>query len=165
MADMEEMIRQIRAASKAGLYYLGLLGALTLPDICAGLASDDGKTTASRYKAWLRENVPDQAAGADLIYGLRCSLLHQGRAFPHGGHYPMAFTIGDSGLHNLSTEVEGDRVGWTHLDLFVDEVTEGAERWLRQFGNTATVRRNVERFARLRPEGLPPHVLGVPVIA
>lgn len=165
---MDEMIRQIRAASDAGLFYLALFGALMLPDICGALASSDGKATGTKYKAWLRAYVPEQANDADEIYGLRCSLLHQGRMLPHGGHFPVVSVVplpGRGRLHNLSTEVAGDRVGWLSIPMFVDEVTRGVESWFRQFGATETVRRNMEKFARIRPEGLPPHFVGAPVIA
>jgi hypothetical protein len=165
---MDEMIRQIRAASAAGLYYLALFGALTLPDICGALASSDGKATGTKYKAWLRDNVPGDASDADLIYGLRCSLLHQGRALPHGSAFPIACMLPSPGVpqfHRLSTETNGDRVGWLSIPAFVDEMTQAAESWFATFGNTETVIRNFEKFARIRPEGLPPHVLGTPVIA
>jgi hypothetical protein len=99
---MDEIIRQIRAASEAGLYFMALFGALVLPDMCAALASDNGSTSGPKYRAWLKTYVPEEAADADLIWGVRCSLLHQGRAMPHGGAFPMAFTIlkhGEAGLH------------------------------------------------------------------
>jgi hypothetical protein len=166
IATMEELVRQIRVAAEAGLYYLALFGVLALPDICGALASDNGRASGARYKAWLRENVPEQAAEADLIYGLRCSLLHQGNALPHGGHFPIAFTLpGDGQLHNLSTVVGDDRVGWTSIPLFIEEVTRGAENWLSSYKDTERVKRNMEKFARLRPEGLPPHFSGSPVVA
>lgn len=122
MRFMEELIAQIRLASAAGLYYLALLGALTLPDICGALSANDGKASASKYKDWLRQNVPEQADQAGEIYGLRCSLLHQGRAMPQGGHFPIAFTHpSGSQLHNLSTETaEGDRVGWLSIPVFIE---------------------------------------------
>lgn len=166
--SVQEIIRQVRAASAAGLYYLALFGALTLPDICGALASKDGKASRSKYTAWLRDNVPEQAGDADIIYGLRCSLLHQGRALPHGGTFPIACMFPSPGvgqLHNLSTDVNGDRVGWLSIPMFVDEVTRGTEEWFWKFGTTETVTRNMEKFARIRPEGLPPHVVGSPVIA
>jgi hypothetical protein len=161
---MDELIREIRAALTAGLYLLALYGALTLPDICGALESDNGTATGPKYKAWLRANVPGQASDADVIYGLRCSLLHQGRAYPHGGLYPMAFTYGGVALHNLSTVVNGQRVGWCDTAIFVTEVTAGAETWLRTVEKTNRFAQNMGKFARLRPEGLPPHV-GSPVIA
>jgi len=166
---MDEIVRQIRAASVAGLYYLAFFGALTLPDICGALASNDGKATGTKYKAWLRAYVPEQANNADEIYGLRCSLLHQGRMLPHGGQFPIASVVplpGQPQLHNLSTsnEADGDRVGWLSIPMFVDEVTRGAETWYSQYGTTETVKRNTEKFVRVRPEGLAPYI-NAPVIA
>jgi hypothetical protein len=165
---MDEMIRQIRAASDVGLFYLALFGALTLPDICGAMASGDGKATKSKYISWLRDNVPQQAPNAALVYGLRCSLLHQGRNLPHGGTYPIVSVVpapGRAQIHNLSTLVNGERVGWLSIPMFIDEMTQGTESWLQQYGTTETVKRNFEKFARIRPEGLPPHAVGAPVIA
>ncbi len=166
MAVMDELIAQIRLASANGLYYLALLGALTLPDICGALGSENGRASPSKYKDWVRRNVPEQADEAEDLYLLRCSLLHQGRAMPSGGHFPIAFMHPSAGqLHNLSTvSADGDQVGWLSIPVFVGEVTRGAERWLEQVGDTKRVTRNLEKFARLRPDGLPGHVEG-PVIA
>jgi len=85
---------------------------------------------------------------------------------PHGSVFPLAFTVpGSAQLHNLSTEVGDQRVGWISLEIFVDEVTDGAEAWIEQQGATQTVIDNLDKFARLRPEGLHPHLGGAPVIA
>jgi hypothetical protein len=164
---MRELLDQIRRASAAGLYYLALIGALALPDICGALSSDDGWATPSTYKDWLRNNVPEQAANAAATYGLRCSLLHQGRARPHGVSFPIACCYpSPSGfeIHNLSTVVGGSEVGWLSIPTFVDEVTRGAERWFDQFGETKAVARNLEKFMHFRPDGLRGHYDG-PVIA
>lgn len=106
IGSMKELIHQTRSALAAGLYYLALLGALALPDICGALASDNGKASGSKYKGWLRDNVPEQASNADLIWGLRCSLWHQGSAASHKGSMPIAFMFPSPQvpqLHNLST--------------------------------------------------------------
>ncbi len=40
----------------------------------------------------------------------------------------MAFTYGGTiGVHNLSTVVNDQRVGWRTTEMFVAEVTRGAE--------------------------------------
>jgi hypothetical protein len=142
-----------------------LFGALALPDICGALGSENGQASGSKYKGWLRDNVPAQANQADTIYGLRCSLIHQSRAYPHGGQFPIAFTYPTgTQLHNLMTVSDGDSVGWLSIPTFVDEICMGAEAWLAKFWSTSIVTRNYEKFARFRPEGLPPHISG-PVIA
>ena len=166
MGLMDELIRQIRIATAAGLYYLALYGALALPDICGALGSENGIATGPRYRDWLSDNVPERAGDAHMIWGLRCSLMHQGRALPHRGRFPAAFVNGTE-LHNVGFIFEEPEQGVTifSIPMFVEEVTEGAERWLQQFGATKTVMQNLERFARLHPHGLPPFVVGVPVFA
>ena len=163
--SMEELIRQIRVASAAGLHYLALYGVLALPDICGALSSDNGVATPSKYKDWIRANVPEQASEADSLYGLRCSLLHQGRALPHGSTLPIAFSFGQAQLHNLSTEADGVTIGWISVPMLTVEITTGAERWFATYGTTNTVLNNMEKFARYRPEGLLPILDGYPVIA
>jgi hypothetical protein len=145
---------------------LALLGALIVPDICGALDSDDGGASGAKYRRWLEKNVPEQAEDVGLIYGLRCSLLHQGRAMPHGSTTPIAFMYPTAGvqLHNLSTVVDDEEIGWLSIPMFVEEVTRGAERWLAEYGDTKRVQTNLAKFARLRVDGLPPHVEG-PVIA
>jgi hypothetical protein len=49
--------------------------------------------------------------------------------------------------------------------MFVEEMAESVDRWLADFGETQLVQRNMLRFVRRRPEGLPPHVLGGAVVA
>lgn len=68
-------------------------------------------------------------------------------------------------MHRIKTvTVDGEEVTWYSVPHFVNEMTNGAVRWLQRFGSTQTVSRNMEKFAHYRPEGLPPHVAG-PVVA
>ena len=100
------MIRQIRAAIAAELPYVALFGILALPDICGALESENGKATGPKYKAWLTANVPEEAAIADMLYGLRCSLLHQGSAYPHGGFFPVAnWVFSEQPVHPAIIEI------------------------------------------------------------
>jgi hypothetical protein len=162
---VEELIRQIRLAASQGLFYLALYGALTLPDLCGALGSGNGRASGSKYKNWVRENVANHAERAEELYGLRCSLMHQGHTLAKGSVSPVAFTAPGTGqVHGITTVVGDDRVTWISVELLVAEITEAAEKWLAKYGGTGTVQRNVEKFARFRPEGLPPHAEG-PVIA
>ena len=77
---MEDLIRQIRAASAASLYYLALSAALAITDICSALETENGKATPARYKAWFdRHGAPKCNAVLDgnTCYLFRCSMLHQ----------------------------------------------------------------------------------------
>jgi hypothetical protein len=57
MGGTDELVREIRAALAAGLYFLALYRALTLLDICGALESDNGTPRGPKYKAWLRASA------------------------------------------------------------------------------------------------------------
>ena len=84
---LDEMMK----ARDGQLYNVTLMVALTLPDICASLAAENGESNRSQYVAWLKaakqesaeEGLPPGMDGppegeAELIYGLRCSFCIRG---------------------------------------------------------------------------------------
>ena len=85
------LIKEINLALDNNLYLVALNTALTLPDICGRAEYPDLGTTA-RYKKWYNEHIgqyeinPENVKrgidmpylSGDVVYDLRCSLLHQG---------------------------------------------------------------------------------------
>ena len=86
---MDMILQEIERALNAGFYYLAVVMALTLPDICAALASPNGDTDPRKYKNWYTKNLAGrfQMVTADDIWSLRNGVLHQGRC----GHPNMQF--------------------------------------------------------------------------
>lgn len=88
---VNELIREIKICLKNGCYMAALTIALTLPDICGKAKYPDEKSTKKRYVKWFDEyikqcgNFPDnysndiQYLSSELIYSLRCSVLHEGK--------------------------------------------------------------------------------------
>lgn len=88
---VNKLISEIKLALDNNLYLVALNAALTLPDIC-GKAEYPKLKTAERYKKWYQEHIgqyeqcledKDNNTGFpylsdNVIYQLRCSLLHQG---------------------------------------------------------------------------------------
>ena len=88
---VNKLIREINIALDNDLYFVALNTALTLPDIC-GRAEYPELRTAERYKKWYQEYIgqyeqcpedKDNNTGFpylsdDVVYQLRCSILHQG---------------------------------------------------------------------------------------
>ena len=85
------IIDEIEKALSHDLYFAALNLALTLPDIC-GKAEHPNLRTGERYKKWYDENVgvtekPPKCTedepempylSGEVVYSLRCSLLHEG---------------------------------------------------------------------------------------
>lgn len=88
---IDKLVKEINIALDNELYLVALNTALILPDIC-GRAEYPDKKSSERYKQWYQENIGqyEQAPedkenntgfpylSADVVYQLRCSLLHQG---------------------------------------------------------------------------------------
>src|SRR5689334_16770576 len=89
---MKMLVGAVRDAITAENYYAALALALTLPDICAGIESESGKSTWRSYIDWWEQYLgpnyrrkigPEQEEhifmrGGDC-YALRCAFLHEGR--------------------------------------------------------------------------------------
>lgn len=90
MYMINELVREIVGCLKSGYYMAALTTALTLPDICGKAESPElEKKTKLRYINWYNKyigepekerfmNFGEFYQNGELVYSLRCSLLHQG---------------------------------------------------------------------------------------
>lgn len=162
---MEDIIEQVKVALDAGLYSLALMGAMTLPDICAGLGSDSGNATRARCIAWLKAEVAETQEEAELLYGFRCSLLHQASPYAHRTDVRVIFL--EPGLNIISNcwvDNGGIKVWFHSIDYFVDRIIGAVRRWLAEHSNDPKVEMHLDRCVRRHARGLPPFVVGRPVI-
>lgn len=169
------LLNELRSLVPTGNLTTTMMLALTIPDICGALNAPNGRATPPRYKKWFAENVRDVDDGSPdmptidwpgLVYGLRCSMLHQGRQ-THG-EARIGFVDPSSGvsIHWSSGHNIGSELGTFYLlavDRFVDEVTIAAAAWLSEHASREPVKTNLAKSARYRPNGLAPVVVGVPV--
>jgi len=79
---LDMVLVDIEKALQNKLFYLALVGTVTLMDMCAALESEDGKTNRGKLAAWFTQNMGSLYSyleGMDC-YGLRSGLVHQGIA-------------------------------------------------------------------------------------
>lgn len=107
---MNNLIREIRSDLKFGNYLSALALSLIIPDICAKALY--GRTGRDNYIKWYDENIGMNYRSendampyldGDVVYQLRCSILHS-------GHYD---------LENLGHIKEQNKVN--EFKLYVDE--------------------------------------------
>lgn len=162
---METITNEIERALSAGLYYLALASALTLPDICAALESPTGETSGKQYKAWYAMwlTLYPLVTGDDL-YSLRCGVLHQGRlGHPKSQYDRILFTLPDvkGVVHNVLI----DDVLNLDLATFCHDMINAVSRWYVAKHDDPIVLRNLPRLVQYHANGLAPYIVGIPLIA
>lgn len=172
--DMRTLIEQVRQAADSRAYYLSLFASLTLPDICAAMSASDGQTNRSRYIAWFDQYVAPMYTvgparipsfgGADCYY-YRCSMLHQGSSqHPRSSYSRILFVEPGSTTNVFHNNLLNDALN-LDVGIFCRDVCNGADQWLAEVEQTPEYQTNYGRFMQRHPNGLPPYIVGVPVIA
>ena len=171
---MDTLISQTRTAMTSGLYYVGLMSALAVPDIAGALNSANGEATGRKYidwyETWVRPRLFEKRqrknpfTGEDC-YRFRCSMLHQGSSIHPKSPYARVIFI-EPGAPNYSIHycVIRQEALVIQLDAFIEEMLSGCEKWLASAKGTNPFEKNYGRFATRHPSGLRPYVLGVPVV-
>jgi hypothetical protein len=162
---MDELITDIRKALEADLLTLALVGALTLPDVCAALESPDGRTSGELYARWVDKNLRGYRAlrGEDM-WALRCGVLHQQRSAA-GSWERVVFTapVGRGKNFLFHKNVLDDAL---NLDLgsFCEDVIAAAQHWFDAHRSDPAVAENLPSMMQWHPDGMPPYFEGIPVL-
>jgi hypothetical protein len=82
-SPLDQILADIKRALDSNFYYLAIMMALALPDICACLESPNGNTrgrVGEAYKAWFRANLAAKFSNLTDVdaYQMRCGVMHQG---------------------------------------------------------------------------------------
>lgn len=83
------IVSNIRKALDNNLYYVALMSALALPDICGKAEFPNERQSKERYILWYEQNIGEHEESTkcdnnlpylsgEVIYNLRCSMLHEG---------------------------------------------------------------------------------------
>lgn len=169
---MDEFFRQVAVTANSGSYFLALAGALVVPDFCGALESPNGKTDGPRYKTWFDKQVaPTYAFGGTPIltgetcWRFRCSLLHQGTTqSPDSGYSRVIFVEPGATTSVLHMNVLNDAL---NIDVrqFCLDMVRAALAWRAGVAGTEPYETNIKKFVTRYPNGLPPYIVGVPVIS
>jgi hypothetical protein len=167
---MDDLLEEVEKSIDAGLYYVGLFACLMIPDVCAALESADGKATAARYAAWVERHMARwwNKGDGQTLYQFRNSLLHQatGRPDERSSKPRLLFSEPERNqrVHMTLMDLGEDRAVVVDLRTFCFEVLAAARSWLASAQGTEPFETNLQRLIRRHPEGIPPFVVGRPVI-
>lgn len=165
---MRDLLRQIEDALDSDLYYVALFCSLAVPDICGAVGSDDGEASGDKFASWFDRYVGAKYRGfltGQDCYRFRCSFLHQGSSQHPRSSYSRVLFVERSATTNIfHCNIINDALN-LDVRLFCRDVLEGAYAWLQEYEGTETYQRNYDNFMRRYPEGLPPYIVGIPVIS
>lgn len=169
---LERVLRDIKGAIAAKLYYPALLVALTVPEICAALALDRKVFVKEKhYVAFIDKYTTEPELGLSGIdcFRMRGGVVHRAdfRAHPFFGATHVIFTTPESGtsMHAFLL-INGDKTAaMFDLKLFCDAMDLAARRWSEDHKADPQVAENLKNLISPRPNGVPPFLEGFAVVA
>jgi hypothetical protein len=166
---LEAVLSEIDRAIRAELYYLAVAMTLTLPDICAALENEKAFSGKNEYKQWYLDNLAHKfpyMSDSDC-YSLRCGVVHKGNLGlkTKGSSFTrVIFTIPHARRSRWHNCVADDALQFDAV-LFCHDFMSGVRDWYSKACDDPTVQSNLPNLLQFRPQGLPPYMVGMPVIA
>lgn len=188
MVVVNELLDQIEKSLEHKFYFLSLYATLTVPDAAGALESENFWATPDKYVSWfdtwVRPRMGDQVLArmppqvlermepkrlgpldGAACYQFRCSLLHQGSTIRKTSPFDRIMFIEPNTSSVTIHNSMSDNSLVLDLPMFCSEVVDGARAWLKSMQGNEVFACNVSKSARRYPDGLPPHISGVPVIS
>lgn len=165
---MKDFLSQIKISIDNNLYYLALYSTLSLPDICGALSSSDGQATKSRYIDWYNKYALGKCSSTLNglgCYKFRCSSLHQGNTQHESLPYSRVLFI-EPAATNGNVLHDNNIMGALNIDLrrFCYGMLDAVNEWLSEVETDPVFQNNYSKFMKRYPTGLPPYIVGIPII-
>jgi hypothetical protein len=164
---IEALAREIEKAISAELFYLALLLTLTLPDICAALEQPDGRANKKFYIDWYNKNIFQKIGGltAEEARELRNTVVHQSHAMASKKrkYTRIIFTMPTT-QYTIDSMILNDAMTF-NVDAFCKRWLKCVRDWIDISKSDSNVQVNLPWLLQIRPSGLPPYIVGQPIIA
>lgn len=158
---------EILKAVSSGLYSVPIFMSAAIPDICAALESDDGRTTAARYRAWFDKWAADRMTlmTAEDCYSLRCGLIHQGKLGGLKGEISQViFPLPNPAIATFANCRFNDVYMYDIASFCSDMISSSNDWWGIVEGNS-TVMQNAKHILKVHASGWGNAISGIPVLA
>ena len=164
---MDFFAKEMERVLDAGFHYFAIIVALTIPDICAALESEDGTTKGAKYRDWCEEwflkSYPS-VTSHDLYY-MRCGVMHQGNlGHPKMQYGRIIFTLPNAQGSKFHNNIIRDALNMD-AETFCRDMVQSMSVWYASKKDTKQVVSNLPRLLRTYPNGLHPYMVGMPLIS
>nr|USU32868.1 hypothetical protein NG677_03990 [Methylobacterium sp. OTU13CASTA1] len=169
-SPLDTIVEDIRLALKSGAYYSALSTSLTLPEVCACLAIPGGASTgqaSAKYQAWYNANFAQKYPNLTALdcWCLRCGVLHQGR-MGHGRmqYERVLFTLPNAQNNYFHNNIINDALNLDAVTFCEDIITTSLGWYVANKADPVVIQ-NVLLLVQMRPNGLAPYMVGMPLIS
>lgn len=162
------LLNEIMKAANGGMPFIAIAMAVALPDICASLASEDGRTSPDKYKKWCADNLGDLTfVTADDLYSMRCGVLHNGRFgdLKHNVARVIFALPPVNGQASVFVDCHMRDAYFYSVVEFCKKITTTVHSWMNTNKDDANIRRNLPNLMQYRENGFPPYIVGATVLA
>lgn len=164
---MEFLLKEIEQALNSGMYFMALQSTLSLPDICGALQSSNGIATKSNYISWYdthaKESSSNSISGEDC-YCFRCSCLHQGTTQNPNSSYSRILFLVPNNQSIFHNNIINDALN-IDINIFCSNIISAVRKWELGVKDDPNYMRNYANLIKVYPNGLPPYIIGIPVIS
>lgn len=165
---MKDFLAQIELSLNHNLFLPALFCSLSLPDICAGLQSKNGRTDGAKYRAWYA-NYAKKYCSSLLTetdcYHFRCRMLHNGSALLQEQGLRRIWFIERSSdssqiiCHDNLMKSGNKTILQIDLQIFCRGMIKAVTEWFEQNVDTEPIKSNYEKlFIHRRQNGLEPYI-------
>lgn len=164
---MRDFLDQIELSLNQNLFLPALFCSLSLPDICAGLQSENGETNGAKYKAWYIKYAKKYCSSLLTetdCYQFRCRMLHNGSAqLPRQGSRRIWFIERSHDnlqiIHDNLMQSGSETILQIDLQIFCRGMIKAATEWFEQNADNEPIKSNYENlFIHRRQNGLEPYI-------
>jgi hypothetical protein len=147
-----------------------------LPDACGAIGYPAIQRNRERYVKWFDAYVPPYGADGELtgdaFWMVRNGMIHEtGLRFSKFGFERIGFTVPNrqqitfASFFAVNCGPEGESAFTLDLVEFFERVAGGVAKWLEDIATDQDKVARLDTLIQLRPNGLPPVIVGTPVIA
>lgn len=172
---LEIILSDIEKALQAELWYVALAVTLSLPDICSLLElPEEERSKRRKYAAWFDRNMGRhyRFLTGDDCYSLRGGVVHHGKFGHVQARYDrIGFTFPGRNRPRIGELLSEDNGGIKEsmlvldVEMFCSTMLAAVREWFTANANNPVVLANLPNVVRTQLHGVPPHIVGVPVIA
>ncbi len=178
---MEMLLREIETCLAHGQKFAAITLSLLVPEICANLSrvsSRESGESKKKYIKWFDQYAKSNFNLLDgtMCYQLRCGLVHAGAIEDRAGASKKTMFLNSPKIRIRDAMVKiylpGTSLSFKNtptayaIDLqnFCEAMVKSAKKWLAENVSDETVQTNIPKLLQLRPNGMPPYIIGAEVI-